>query len=183
MKKHFKYLAFLFTILALSILIFGCGTVKRDRQKSVDKTEIEINTVKSDSSKRAVIKESKVSTTTKETWISENSNVTVKPIDPTKPATVTREGNNITTTNAEVTVTENSETVSKTDSTKTSQYINDLWQNYLNSAINIDQDNDTKDLTLHKETSKPNPWLWGGIVAVILGALGLWLLYKRSGGD
>jgi len=182
MKKHFRYGLILFATLAIMILIFGCGTVKRDRQKAVDKTQIEINTVQSDSSKGYVIQGSKVSTTTKETWISENSNVTVKPIDPTKPATVTREGNKITTTNAEVTVTEKSETKAKTDSTETAQYINDLWQNYLNRAVNLDQDNNTKDLSLNKETTKPNPWLYGGIVAVILGALGIWLVYKRSGG-
>jgi len=182
MKKHFRYGFILFATLAISILIFGCGTVKRDRQKAVDKTQIGINTVQSDSSKGAVIQGSKVSTTTKETWISNNSNVKIKPIDPTKPATVTREGNKITTTNAEVTVTENSETKAKTDSTETKQYINQLWQNYLNSAVNLDQENNTKDLSLKKETTKPNPWLWGGIVATILGAIGLWLLYKRSWG-
>jgi len=183
MKNAQLYRNLLYLSLILAILIFcSCGARKRDRQKNVDKTKIELSTVDIDTSKAVIIQGSKINSTTKETLISKNSTVSVKPIDASKPSTVTREGNTITTTNAHVTITDNSESKTKTDSVNTDNSLKEQKDNGLNKSTDLKQENDTKDLILSTETNNNTLWLWLALGGTVLGLFAIWLFYKRIGG-
>ena len=183
MKNAQLYRNLLYLSLILAILIFcSCGARKRDRQKNVDKTKIELSTVDIDTSKSVIIQGSKINSTTKETLISKNSTVSVKPIDASKPSTVTREGNTITTTNADVTITENSESKTKTDSINTANFLKERWENYLKKGLNLKKENDLLNKKVNTETNNNTLWLWMALGGTVLGAFGIWLFYKRTGG-
>ena len=184
MKKQIIFYAIFITA---CLMVGGCGTSKRDRQKSVDRSELELSSIQSDSSKGSVIQGSKINAVVKEYLTTENTELNLKPIDPSRPATVKDEplpcgGRKITTENGELTLSENKTESKRQDSIQTAQFFKQQWENYLQNAIEVDQELDNKDLELHKENDRGMPWGWIAGVAAVLGSLGLWLTYKRTGG-